>query len=251
MYWTTAYLVDGLMIDSGCAHTSKELCEYLSGQEITQIVNTHSHEDHIGANAGLQEDHPDVVISAHPLALQVLTEPEKHQPLHPYRSITWGMPSPSIAQPVENGAIIDTGIFHFQVIYTPGHSQDHLCLYEPDQRWAFTGDLFVGGRDRAIRADSNIWQIIESLKMIAALPLEGMYPSSARTRLKPESDLKSKIGYLEGTGEEIINLANQGYGLEEISHKIFGGPMWIEFITLGHFSRRCLTRSYLENKLVR
>lgn len=31
VYWTTAYLVDGLLVDTGCAHTAEELVDFLEG----------------------------------------------------------------------------------------------------------------------------------------------------------------------------------------------------------------------------
>ena len=50
-YHTAAYWVDGLLIDTGCAHTARQLTSTLKGWRVDQVVNTHSHEDHIGANA--------------------------------------------------------------------------------------------------------------------------------------------------------------------------------------------------------
>jgi len=246
IYWTTAYLVDGLMVDTGCAHTSHELLALISGTKLDQIINTHSHEDHIGANACLHEINPELQLFAHPLALPVLEKPEAYQPLQAYRRFVWGIPSPSKAQPLINGGFIETDKYHFLVIYTPGHTLDHLCLYEPDQEWVFTGDLYVGGKDRAVRAGSDIWQTIESLKLISELPLKGMYPNSARVRLDPVKDLQTKIGYLEMLGDRVLNLADQGYSIGEISRTLFGGPLWIELITWGHLSRRNLVRSYLD-----
>ncbi|MCK4316124.1 MAG: MBL fold metallo-hydrolase, partial [Anaerolineae bacterium] len=148
-YWTTAYLVDGLLVDTGCAFSAPELVEALAETHLTGIVNTHTHEDHIGANGPLQRRYDGLEIRAHPLALPVLADPRGQQPLHLYRRVMWGWPEPSRAQSVSDGEVIGTERHRFQVIYTPGHSPDHICLYEPDQGWLFTGDLFVGGRDRA------------------------------------------------------------------------------------------------------
>ena len=83
-YWSTAYLVDGLLVDTGCAHTACELSETLRREPISHIINTHSHEDHIGGNGILQEQHKEVEIFAHPLALPVLENPQLNQPLHNY-----------------------------------------------------------------------------------------------------------------------------------------------------------------------
>jgi glyoxylase-like metal-dependent hydrolase (beta-lactamase superfamily II) len=50
LYWTAAYLVDGLLIDTGCRHTGEELVSSLDGRNVNLAVNTHYHEDHIGGN---------------------------------------------------------------------------------------------------------------------------------------------------------------------------------------------------------
>src|SRR5512141_464247 len=151
LYWTTAYYVDGMQIDTGCAHAAREMVQALKGRPLLRIFNTHSHEDHIGGNGLLQHQHPGLEILVHPLAVPVLADPRGRQPLHPYRKLFWGWPRRSVACPVDEPASIQTGKYRFELLFTPGHAPDHLCLYEPDQGWLFTGDLFVGGRERALR----------------------------------------------------------------------------------------------------
>ncbi len=244
-YWTTAYLVDDVLIDTGCAYSTQELTQALTDVTLRCIVNTHSHEDHIGANGRLQRERAGLEILAHPLALPVLADPRRTQPLHLYRRVMWGWPQPSQARPLADGQVISTARYRFQVIYTPGHSPDHLCLYEPRQGWLFTGDLFVGGQERALRAGYDIWQIIASLKRIAALPAARLFPGSARVRDNPAEALATKIAYLETLGERMKELYQQGKSVSQIVHALCGGPMLIEFVTLGHFSRRHLVLSYL------
>jgi glyoxylase-like metal-dependent hydrolase (beta-lactamase superfamily II) len=132
------------------------------------------------------------------------------------------------------------------VIYTPGHSTDHICLYEPDCGWLFSGDLYVGGRDRALSADADICGVIASLKRIADLPLSRLLPGSARVRENPQNELREKITYLDEIGVRVQELYCQGKSVPAIVNKLFSGPMWIELVTLGHFSRRNLVRSYLQ-----
>lgn len=244
-YWTTAYLLDGLLIDTGCAFTACELVKALEGAPLTHIVNTHTHEDHIGGNGPLQRARARLEILSHPLAIPVLADPRGRQPLHPYRKLIWGWPEPSDTLPLEDKAWIETENHRFQVLYTPGHSPDHLCLYEPEQGWLFTGDLFVGGWDRALREGYDIWQIIASLKRIAALPSTVMFPGSARTRENPKAEIESKIAYLEDFGNKTLDLHRQGWDVDAIVRALCGKPMFIEIFTLGNFARRHLVLSYL------
>jgi glyoxylase-like metal-dependent hydrolase (beta-lactamase superfamily II) len=244
-YWTTCYLVDGLLIDSGCPCAAAELAGALQDRPPTTLVNTHSHEDHIGANGILQQEHPGMDILAHPLALPVLADPKREQPQQFYRLIFWGIPEASRGRPLQDGQFIQTDHHRFQVIYTPGHSPDHLCLYEPERGWLFSGDLFNSGRDRALRAGYDIWGIIASLKRIAALPVKTLYPGCARVRQEPGSHLQAKIEYLEELGERVLELRRQGASVGNIVRRLMGRPMWVEIVTLGHFSRRRLVQSYL------
>ncbi len=248
-YWTTAYLLpDGeksVLIDTGCAHSAPELIRALADIPLQRIVNTHTHEDHIGANGRLQRDRKELEILAHPLALPVLADPRRRQPLHFYRRVLWGWPEPSHGHPLSDGAVIETTSYCLQVMYTPGHSPDHLCLYEPVQGWLFTGDLFVGGQDRALRAGYDIWGIIASLKRVATLPATVIFPGSARVRFKPAEVLAEKIAYLERLGERVLTMHREGRRVGEIARTLLGRTMTIEWITAGHFSRRRLVLSYL------
>lgn len=244
-YWTTAYLLDDLLIDSGCAYSAPELLTFLRSRPLRKLFNTHSHEDHIGGNGLLQRTFPDLEIYAHPLTFSVLAKPRQRQPLHPYRRIMWGWPQAATGLPVTDGDLIHAGRLTFRVIATPGHAPDHLSLYQPERGWLFSGDLFVGGRERALLAEADIWSVIASLKKIADLELTCLFPGSARVRENPQGELQEKIAYLEEMGARVLDFHSRGWSEAAIARTLFGGPLFIEFFTLGHFSRRNLVRSYL------
>lgn len=244
LYFTAAYWVDGLLIDTGCAHTADEFVAAIQPHPVKLIVNTHSHEDHIGANKWFQAR--GVEIRAHQLALSTLAQAREQKVLRPYQRIMWGYPDPSTASPL--GEKVETGRYRFQVIHTPGHSRDHICLYEPDQGWLFCGDAYVGGRDRALRADYNIWQILESLKRMAGLNVTCIFPGSGRVREEGRKPLTEKIEYLEERGERVLALSNRGWSYRKIRKELFGKEMLISYFTLGHFSGRNLVRSFVEDR---
>lgn len=244
MYYTTAYYVDGLMVDTGCFFTVPELMASLNGLTVERIVNTHSHEDHIAANAALQEKFGAQVL-AHPEALPYLAEPRQRR-LRPYQIVMWGYPAPCNGAPI--GDFVETPNYRFEVICTPGHSSDHICLYERQQGWLFTGDAYVGGKDKALRLDYNVWQIIASLKKLASLDAKVLFPGSGTIRQDPREELIDKIRYLEEKGRQVLDLQDRGWSRRAIRRKLFGAEMSIAYVTLGHFSGKNLVRSYLEDR---
>lgn len=245
-YWTTAYLIGQTLIDTGPSHTSDALLHYLQDISVKQVLNTHAHEDHIGANGTLQLQRDGLKIYAHPDAIPILEEPAEKQPLQFYRQIMWGWPDPCKADPIIDGDIVKDGDLRWEVLHTPGHTRHHLCFYEANRGWLFSGDIFVGGHDRALGAGNDIWEIIASLKRLADLPLQIIFPGAARVRQNPQRALNTRVEMLEELGAHIIALHKNGWGEQRIANEVLGGHMFIEIITGGHFSRLHLVRAFLK-----
>ena len=243
-YWTTCYLVGGTLIDSGCAHAAAELVRELGGRKVSLVLHTHRHEDHIGGTGAVRRAHPAVQIAAHPETVTVLADP-RLQRLHPYRRVMWGWPEPVPARALAPGEVVAAPPFRFAVVPTPGHSSDHLCFFEPERGWLFSGDLYVGGRDRALSADADVGAIVASLRRVAELPIARLFPGSARVPDDAAAALAGKIAHYEELGERVVTLRRQGRSVGAIARSVCGPPMQIELITLGHFSRRGLVRSFL------
>jgi glyoxylase-like metal-dependent hydrolase (beta-lactamase superfamily II) len=245
LYYTAAYWVDGLMVDTGCFYTVKELFSALGKLGVDQIVNTHSHEDHIGANAEISRKFGGEIF-AHPLAIPLLATPRKQKHLNPYQIVLWGYPEPSSASPIPE--TIKTPHHTFNVIPTPGHSPDHICLHEPNEGWLFCGDTYIGGRDRALRADYNVWQIIASLRRLSELDVRLIFTGSGNVRKDGSAALKEKIAYLESTGEQALDLHCKGLSYRRIRRRLFGRETLIAYATLGHFTGKHFVRSLIEDR---
>jgi glyoxylase-like metal-dependent hydrolase (beta-lactamase superfamily II) len=71
---------------------------------------------------------------------------------------------------VRDGQLLDFGE-PWEVIHTPGHSSDHICLRVGST--LFTGDHVVGGSSVMVEEMSDY---LASLRKIEALPLERLYP---------------------------------------------------------------------------
>ena len=76
------------------------------------------------------------------------------------QKLLYGLPKPSNPEKIPD--IIEAKEYRFQVLYTPGHSPDHVSLYEPDKKWAFTGDLLLWGPTREVFIDVKIYDALDS-----------------------------------------------------------------------------------------
>jgi glyoxylase-like metal-dependent hydrolase (beta-lactamase superfamily II) len=243
-YYTGCFFVDGLMIDTGCAYTVAELTTALEGQPVYTVVNTHHHEDHVGANLALTQK--DAMVLASEQASTIISGAARRPPLMLYQRVIWGWPDQSPAAPLSEW--VRTDHHRFLVIPSPGHSPDHVCLYEPDEGWLFCGDAYVGGKDRSIRPGTDVWAFIASLKKMAALPLSCLFTGSGSMVKYPAKDLAEKIDYLECKGKMVREYHRRGFGVSQIRKMVFGEHQMIYYVTQGDFSGEHLVKSYLEGE---
>jgi len=241
-YFTAAYFVDGLLIDAGSPHQKGEFIKALEGALIHTLVNTHSHEDHIGANKALEDR--GITIKAHPEALPVLSNPSLLR-MSFYRRFFWGLPEPSNASPI--GDTVETEKYVFQVIETPGHSPDHIALYEPSEGWLFSGDAYVGGRDLAYRKVYSPRLIMESLRKLASLEISFLFPGSGTVHRNGREKILSKLEGMEELKEHILELHRQGLPPKVIARKVVGREPFITWLTLGDFSALNLVECFLRD----
>lgn len=232
LYWTAAYLVDGLLVDTGCTYSAEELAGFLEGKEVKLAVNTHHHEDHVGANALLQRRFG-MKIYAHPLAIPLINS---RQPLREYQEMVWGYPKPARVEPVPER--IDTSGHTFEIIETPGHSSDHIALFEREKGWCFTGDLFVSEKLKTLRADEDINGIAASLEKLLSLPADELILFTATDRVFTEGKkaIRSFLQHLRELRGEVARLAGVALEAPEIRDRIFGRETKLEPLTGGHFS---------------
>jgi len=172
--WVCAYLIDGLLVDSGPAHTAQELTDFLKDRGVKTVVNTHYHEDNISANKFLQDAYG-VEISAPALSVEKIGRPAE---LYPYQEEVWGYPVPSLVKPL--GDFIETEKYQFEVVPTPGHDLDHICLFERSQGWLFTGDLYVTPRPTVSPPIFDMPGIFADLKKMLALSPRSWKPAPRR-----------------------------------------------------------------------
>ena len=236
--YTNTYLLQGdgefLLIDTGV--NTEEALQSLKNQldeigievkDISQIIVTHGHGDHYGL-AGRLRQLSQAKIMLHYLDENLINSRELNIDEFLRQSEQWlhinGMPANELTIPqaafigmrgastptlpditLRGGETISIGIFNLQVLWTPGHSPGHVCLYEPDQKIFFSGDhvLPVITPNISLQPQSNnnpLGDFINSLNLVKQLDVNLVLPAHEQIF----TDLKTRT-------EEIIwhhNLRN-------------------------------------------
>jgi glyoxylase-like metal-dependent hydrolase (beta-lactamase superfamily II) len=131
------------------------------GVNVTKLLLTHGHLDHVGG--------------AEPLA-QILDVPvigpqqddEFWLQGLPRQSEMFGLPMTEAFMPTQwlnDGDVITVGNQTLQVFHTPGHTPGHVIFYSTDAKVAFVGDvLFKGGIGRTDFPQGDHPALINSIK---------------------------------------------------------------------------------------
>lgn len=241
IYWVAAYLVDGLLIDTGCKYTAEELANFLEGQELKLAVNTHHHEDHIGANHLLQQRFG-IEIFAHRQAIPLIARTPE---LRSYQEMVWGYPKPSEVAPMPD--TVETAHLRFKVIETPGHCDGHVVLVEPERGWCFSGDLFVSESPKVLRPEEELTGYISSMRRLLELETDRLilFTSIGRIIEDGRQALRVCIEYFEDLSRRAQDLEKRGLSLAAIRDELLGGESNFAQLTGGHYSSENLIRAAL------
>ena len=199
-------LVDcGWNTDDGYAAIREQLGEIGSDiSEIRDLVITHAHPDHCGL-AGRLKAETGCTVWMHEREVGFLgsrhNSPENLQeemdrwftrhgvPAGDRPEIERGpMPMPHFVAPVEpdrpvkGGERLSVGDFVFEVIWTPGHSPGHVCLYEPNHRLLLSGDHVLPVITPNVslhpqQRNNPLGEYISSLERVAQLKVDRMLPA--------------------------------------------------------------------------
>lgn len=185
----TAFLVAGsdraVLFDTGLGVASiRRIVDRLTQLPVT-VVNSHTHFDHVGGNREFGDvrgfDLPFSRASARGEAGEELREYAQYTlaedrvcgPLP--AGVTgrdYAMPAWTVSAQVEDGERLDLGGRTLEVLATPGHTPDSLCLLDAANGLLFTGDTFYAGELYLWAPETDLGSYAASIARLAALAPE-------------------------------------------------------------------------------
>jgi glyoxylase-like metal-dependent hydrolase (beta-lactamase superfamily II) len=187
---TNTYLLtaaaQAIVIDPGpddAAHVTRVLDQVAaSGRRVGLILLTHGHSDHGGAADAL----------AHATAATV-------------RGWT------TRAAPLRDGEVIALDGRRLQVLYTPGHAQDHVAFYSEDEGVLFSGDLILGeGTVNVTPPGGSMRDYLRSLERVGRLELNLIAPGHGPLIRTPRERIVEYLSHRRRRERQVLELLAGG-----------------------------------------
>jgi len=228
----SAYVIRGVMIDTGLPRAWGDLEKVLPELQLRGAIVTHEHEDHAG-NA------PRLAAIGVPLCLDPRTEQtlRSRPQILPYRRIVWGRPE-ALA-----GNVIPFAPAPLEFVATPGHSEDHHAVWDPETESLFSGDLWLGVRSRAMHHHEEPHRIIESLKRVLALRPRHLFDAHRGDVSTPIDAIEAKISWMTETIGEIERRVDEGWSDRAILRETLGGEERSAYVSAGEYARMNFVRA--------
>lgn len=211
---THAYLLNGtersLLIDTGLGicNIYDEVIR-LTDKPVTAVA-THIHWDHIGGHEFFpdfyaHEDELNWLNGEFPLTLEQIKDmvvdrcdlPEGYN-VDNYK-LFQGTPTMALKDNVS----IDIGGRSIQVMHTPGHSPGHICFFEKERGYLFTGDLVYKDTLFAYYPSTDPKAYLKSIERVATLPVKNVFPAHHSLDIHPEILIRMRDAFrqLESEGK--------------------------------------------------
>jgi glyoxylase-like metal-dependent hydrolase (beta-lactamase superfamily II) len=233
-YEVSAYLLHGVLVDSGFPGVRDEFLDAVRSLSPRGVVVTHWHEDHAGNVPGLAA--LGLPISMHGRCEAML---RSRPAIRLYRRVVWGQTA-RLSLP-----LVPFDAAPLEIIETPGHTEDHLVVWDAERRVLASGDLFLGVKVRVAHLHESPRDLLRSLRTVAALEPRILLDPHRGVVENATALLHAKIDWMEETIGQIRTLAAEGCGEREIQRRVLGPEAFVGWVSFGEYSKRSLVKAVL------
>jgi len=234
-YDVSAYLLGDVLVDTGFPRDGRTLLEAVEAVRPRGVILTHWHEDHAGSAPALAARGVPMVMHAGCEALL-----RERPAIRFYRRQVWGHTAPLRAP------LVGFDIAPLVLVETPGHSADHLVVWDAERRILASADLFLGVKVRiAHEEEESPRALVASLRRAAALEPRLLLDAHRGPVPDAAAQLRAKADWNEEQIGEIERLAATGASEREIVKRLFGGESLVGWVSGLEYSRRGFVRAVL------
>ena len=198
-HWEEAhsYLLNGseysLLIDTGLGICDiHEQVKKLTDKPVIAIA-THIHWDHIGGHRYFPDFYAheyelNWLNGEFPLTIEQIKEMVVDRCDLPegYDVNTYEFFQGNPTKVLKGDEVIDIGGRSILFLHTPGHSPGHMCFWEKERGYLFTGDLVYKDTLFAYFPSTDPEAYLESLEKVSALPVSKVFPGHHSLDIKAE-----------------------------------------------------------------
>lgn len=244
--------------------------------ELHYIVITHAHPDHIGlasrmaknSGAKLIMHQKETTFAPPPCFIPAMKDLQgealewmrkngvlvKNYPKLPVMNETAVEDTYKIsAQLVQGGEHLKLGQFDFEVLWTPGHSPGHICLYEKKRQLLFSGDHLLPDITPSINmhheSENPLTDYLHALKQIANLKVKLVMPGHGDVFTNLSERVTKVIAHHHKRLQEISNALTRPKTAYEVASSIswnIGNSTWDDLSPFVQYMAVTETLAHLE-----
>jgi len=176
------------------------LCEALKGETVSQILVTHTHQDHSPGAAPFQEKTGGVVWGAlpRPIPEGARTAESIHYAFRPDETL-------------KDGSVIEGEGWTLEAVHTPGHMSNHMCFALAEENLLFTGDHIMGWNTTVVSPpDGNMREYMDSLEVCLRRGESVYWPAHGPEIPNPEPFTRAYRNHRRMREGEILNCLRDG-----------------------------------------
>mgnify|MGYP001070022909 CR=1 FL=1 len=156
--------------------------------DIDRVIITHWHRDHTGGIGQVFD------LSGKTIPVHKFLDEENDDELKE---------SNISLEPVLDGAVFSAEGVTLRAVHTPGHTEDHLCLYMEEENAIFSGDCVLG---QGTTHFTNLRQYMSSLRRIADTKCGMIYPAHGPVLPNGLDKVNEYIAHRQARENQVLEL---------------------------------------------